>query len=295
MNREVSRLWRSWTEYWFVEGHAVNLALARVLAAGIAAWVLFSRDFPAISSLPDVYWMSVPESTQWRYLIFPGNEPIETLLMWAARLSAIAALIGIAPRLASLSTALFLYHLAPLESIIWTASPNARGLTIPLLVLLICAASPSGDALVVRGRTRTREASARYGWPLRLIQFQVAMVYVLPGVAKLKESGLNWASGDNLRNWMLMAVQNQDIAVHTRLGEFLSASPLATSVAGGSVLLFELCFVAALVRWRGRAILAACAILFHGLIYFAMNITLQSWPLLLVFFDASAILNRRRP
>ena len=62
----------------------------------------------------------------------------------------------------------------------------------------------------------------------------------------------------------------------------------STSVAGASgagTLLLEFGMVTAICSKRWRPLLACAAIGFHLGIYYAMNITFNSWPLLLTFFD----------
>lgn len=287
--------WRgAWERYWFVEDAPRNLAMARIIAAAIALWILCSRDFAAVSGLPSVFWEEVPDSTRWRFLIFPGHVRIETALLWTARLSAGAAMVGVAPRAASFTTALLLYHLAPLDGIVWTTSPYGRGLTLPLLALLLCAATPSGHALAIWPASRPARRGWEYGWPLRLLQLFLAQVYFFSGYAKLRASGLAWAAPSNLRNWMLLAAQNEEVAVHQALGSWLASREALAGVVGAGTLVFELGFAFALVRSRARPLIAASAIAFHAGILFAMNITFNSWPLLLVFFDWDGLAHRFR-
>jgi len=51
----------------------------------------------------------------------------------------LAAMLGIFARVSCFLAGLLLYRLAPLETIIWTVSPYARGLTISVLALLVLA------------------------------------------------------------------------------------------------------------------------------------------------------------
>ena len=80
----------AWDRYWFVEDAPLNLAVARVLAAGVTLWILCSRDFAAVSALPQPFWEGVPTATRWRFLAFPGHLGIETAVLWLARLPSAA-------------------------------------------------------------------------------------------------------------------------------------------------------------------------------------------------------------
>ena len=279
----IGSLRAAWDRHWFEPEPALHLAVARILAAAVALWVVLSRDLAGVSGLAAEFWAGVATSTRWRFLLFPGHESLERALTAIAVLLLVGALVGIRPRTCAFGAALLLYHLAPLESIVWTASPYGRGLTLPTLTLLLCGIAPSGDALV-RGAPSVRP-SWIYGWPLRLIQFWLVSVYFFSGVAKLRASGLAWVAGGNLTHWLRLATQNELVAVHQTLGSWLAGNPMAAAAIGTGTLLFEFGSVVALASRRARPWFAALAIAFHAGIYFAMNISLNSWPLLLLFVD----------
>ena len=76
-----------------------------------------------------------------------------------------------------------------------------------LLVLHVgvLAFSRSADALSLDARRKNEEVSAphwRYGWPIGLMATVCALAYLLAGVAKLRNSGLDFVDGDTLRNYV---------------------------------------------------------------------------------------------
>jgi hypothetical protein len=279
-----SRLLEAWNRHWFAPDSARNLAMARLLAAGTALWVLLSRDRAGVSGLDPAFWAEVAPSTRWRFLLFPGHERLEHFLVLVTAVLLVGALVGVRARVCAFAAGLLLYHLAPLESIIWSASPEARGLTLPALTLLLCGIAPSADALAP-GRRESLPRSWTYGWPLRLLQLWLVNVYFFSALGKLRASGLAWVTASNLSNWIRLATQNELIAVHQQLGSWMAGHPLLTGATGAGTLLFEFGMVAALFSKRWRPWLATAALLFHLGIYFAMNITLNSWPLLLTLYD----------
>jgi hypothetical protein len=283
----------TWNRFWFAPDAARNLAIARVLAAGTALWVLLSRERAAVSGIGTPFWAAVEPSTRWRFLLFPGHAGLERALVIVTAILLCGALFGIGARACAFAAGLLLYHIAPLESIIWTASPVARGLTLPTLALLVCGMTPSADATVF-GRGPS-ERSWRYGWPLRLLQLWLAGVYVISALGKLRVSGLAWTSASNLSHWFRLATQNPLVAVHTLLGTWMAAHPLLTGAAGIGTLAFEWGMILAVVSKPWRPWLAGAALLFHLGIYLTMNITLNSWPLLLVFFDWDPAVLRLTP
>ena len=72
-----------------------------------------------------------------------------------------------------------------------------------LLVLhvIILAFSPAHAALSVGTHERSGgELSHRYGWALRIMTLVVVIAYVIAGLAKLRNGGFDWLTGDVLRN-----------------------------------------------------------------------------------------------
>ena len=71
------------------------------------------------------------------------------------------------------------------------------------LHLAVLAFAPAGDALSLDERRDTRHRAAiavRYGWPVRLISMITVATYVIAGIAKQRNGGLHWITGDVLRN-----------------------------------------------------------------------------------------------
>ena len=192
--------------------------------------------------------------------------------------------------------ALLLYHLAPLETLFFTPSPWAKGLTLPVLGLLTLSLSPCADALRIGRRARADGASSpEHGWPLRLVQLFVCQPYLFSGIAKLKAAGLLWAAPENIRAWLLLANQDEELAVFRAPGLWLADRPPLCLAVGILALAMDLGFILALFskRWR-RAILPA-AVLFHAAILFTQNYAFLSAPLLLVFVDWARVSGRRAP
>ena len=110
---------------------AADLAAARVVLALQALWILLSRDIPALSALPAEFWTDVPPSARWRYLIWEGHAGLERAVRGGGDRRAGGRAAGRArARLLRGRPGLLLYHLAPLETLFFTPSPWAKGLTI---------------------------------------------------------------------------------------------------------------------------------------------------------------------
>lgn len=100
-----------------------------------------------------------------------------------------------------------------------------------VLQVLILGITPAADAWSLDARRARRGGDAdgadgtrqgeRYGWPLRLMCCVVVIAYLLAGVAKLRNAGMGWVWGDELRNHIAL-----DNARKALLGDIYS--PLAT-------------------------------------------------------------------
>lgn len=278
---------QAWERFWFRPGSAKNLAMARIVFATTSLWVLASRDFAGISALPAEFWSGIPASTRWRFLVFGGHPSLERGLQWIAAIALVCVVIGVFPRLFSLVAGLLLYHLAPLESIIWTNSPYARGLTISVLALLTLSFSRCDDCwtLLASRRRKTLHASGDYTWPIRLVQVFLVQVYFFSGYSKLFFAGWKWASGSNLRNWLLYFNEADQSRVFHSLGVWFAARPAICSAIGAATLALELGFVTVLFSSHARRVLVPIVALFHVGILLSMNLVFLNVPQLLVFAD----------
>jgi hypothetical protein len=280
-------LLQHWVRFWYAPGSPRNLAAARILFASTSLWVLVSRNFAGISGLPTEFWSAVPTSASWRYLDFAGHPSLELALEWAAGITLVCAMAGVLPRVSCFIAGILLYHLAPLETIIWTPNPYARGLTISVLALLTLAFSPSGDRWTLqfyRHRRQVAEASD-YTWPIRLIQLFVAQIYFMSGFAKISHSGWRWASASNLRNWLLYFSEEDQVRVFHTLGPWLAERPLLCQIIGIGTLIFELVFITVLFSKTARRLLVPLAVVFHLGILLSMNLAFLNVPQLFVFVD----------
>ena len=293
MNLHRHSLWEWWDKFWFAPGSARNLAGARIVIAAHALWIVLSRDYGGVSGLPADFWAGVPALDRARYAIVPGHPLVERALTVLAVCALIAVLLGAATRISCLIAALLLYHLAPLETILWTPSPYERGLEIATLSLVVLAIAPCADVWSVRPRRAVRETTWEYNWPLLLVQLFVAQVYLFSGWSKLFRVGVGWVSAENLRHWLLLFTQEDQIAVFQGLGRWIAGHPLLCSLVAIGSLTLDLTFIVCLVWRRARKVYVPLAAAFHVGIFFTMNIVFLNLPQLLVFVDWDWVIGRK--
>ena len=119
--------------------------------------------------------------------------------------------------------------------------------------VLILALAPAADALSLDARHRpTPPASGRYGWPLKLMGAVVVAVYLLAGIAKLRNGGFEFLGGETLRNFVAFGnVRKIELGSHhSPLGAWLSGYPAPFVALAGFSLLAELVAPLALFHRR---------------------------------------------
>lgn len=273
-------LWERWRRFWFADTSAMSLAFLRILVSVHALWILLSRDFAAISSVPAPFRSSIRETVRLRYLIFEGYAGLDVAVQWVATVALVLAIVGVVPRVACFVAALAIYHLAPLEGVTWTFHAVARGLTIAPVALLLLAFSRSGDALTVFPKARSAGPSWQYGWPIRVVQLLVVQIYFFAGVGKLVQTGPSWASAENIRRWLVWANNSPEISVFRDFGLWIADHPLLCGAIGIGTFAFELSSPLVLFFRRAALPFVALAISFHLGILLSMNIYVgEGWYL----------------
>ena len=281
-----------WARFWYAPGSPTNLAVARILLAGTALWVLLSRpDLPSVLTLPDELWAFVPPHRRVRFLLL-FDHSVERALYAVLHVSLSFTLLGIYPRVAGFVSGLLLYHFAPLESVIWTGNPYLRGFTIPLLGLLIISSVTAPPVLSLwPGAVGPRQPAPDYRWPVRLVQILVCQIYFFAGYSKLVTSGLAWPTGENMRRSLLLL--DQWVGGGPGVATWLARFPSACAALGWGGLVLELGFPLVLVSTLARRLFVPAAVLFHLANLWILHIFVQSMLLLLIFFDWDAVLARR--
>jgi len=276
----------AWERFWYTPTAPVNLAAARIVFAAHALWILLSRDMAALSDLPEPFWENVSIAARLRFLIFEGHPGLETILQTTAAVALAAAIAGVLPRIACFVSGILLYHLAPLETIIWTPSPHVRGLTIDVLALLVLSFSRCGDALcVTRRRAREAEPGWEYAWALKLTWIFVTQIYFFSGYAKVFRVGWEWGTAANLRAWLLVFSQQDQAVVFNQLGRWLADQRgLCAAITAGALAL-ELAFPLVLFSKTVRKIFVPAAAIGHAGILLALNLAFLNVPQLLIFLD----------
>jgi hypothetical protein len=289
------RLRAAWDRFWYAPEAARNLAAARVVLALSALWVVASRhDLPSVLAFPPELWAGVTPERRLRFgMVFPLG--VERALYAGLHATLLAAALGIRARAACFASGLLLYHFAPFETIIRSANPYLRGMTLPALGLLLLSFARCGDALALWPRPAPAPPpSPDYRWPLRAVQLLICQMYFFAGYSKLFWTGWSWADAENVRGHLLVLNQALVLPPSSSLGYAVAASPLACAALGWGGLAFELAFPLVLVSAFARGVLVPAAAVFHAANSILFRIFFQNVPLLLLFVDWDALRRRAR-
>lgn len=141
----------------------------------------------------------------------------------------------------------------------------------------------NGERSAAGGGAET--ASVRYGWPLAAAGLVTVTTYVIAGIAKLRYGGMEWMTGDTLRNHIAYSATRLDLIGGTvaPLAEFAVRNGwILPALAVGSVVL-ELAAPVAFVGGRIRDVWVAATWIMHMAIFVTMFVGFPS-PLFGVAF-----------
>lgn len=258
--------------YWFAPAPAARLGVARALIGVFAAGYVIGRlphslsyagfgrsQFAPVGVVRWVLDAPLPAWVVWAIAIATALASIPFMLGWRFRVTG------------PLFAALLLWMLSYNNS--WGMIFHTENLL--LLHVIILAAAPAADAwsLDARARGTVPSPHGRYGWALKLMAWVVVIAYVLAGVAKVRNAGMGWVWGDDLRNYIAM-----DNMRKLLLGD--SCSPIAASLLGYATV-FKVLALATLVLEIGapiallhRKLAAAWAVCIFG---FHASVVLLMW------------------
>lgn len=259
------------------------LALLRV---AVCAIVLLSPEpwrSLELAAAPRESWLA-PRGVTWFLPLFDAAAPHLWLVHRILQASAILALLGLWTR-ASLAVLagsfLFSFGGAQLEGAV------LHDMHLLWLILLL-AVSPSAqvlslDAWAAGDGWLSAPSSASAGLATRFARVLLGLTYFFPGVYKLMDAGLGWASAENLQHQLwLKWFQAGGKLPWPRIDQW----PMLLAAGGVTVLLFELGFLPCMASRRGRLAAALMGLGFHGLTQHFMYIAFPSlWACYVVLWD----------
>jgi hypothetical protein len=159
-----------------------------------------------------------------------------------------------------------------------------------VIALALAPAAADAWSLDARRRAATSpealEPAGRHGWPIRLLSAITVAAYLIAGVTKLRNTGLDWVTTDFLRDYIAYdAIRKIELgSAHSPLGGWLAENyPRAFRPAAAFSLVAELAAPLALFSRKFATAWVAAIVLFHAGVLALMAI-LFPYPLFLFAF-----------
>jgi hypothetical protein len=159
-----------------------------------------------------------------------------------------------------------------------------------MVALAVLALSPSGRVLSLDGWLRGRreraarpllkDASRFAGWPIKLICWFFALMYISAVWSKLSTSGLAWANGYTLQ----FALARDSMLWNGSVGLWLSRFHVMVMLGQIGVLLFQASFALAVIFPRLRWLYVPVGLLLHVMILVTLAAPFITWIALYVVF-----------
>lgn len=283
----------AWDAFWFTKQPAYPLGLVRIgFGIVVIVWTLtlwpdllrvFGRDGAAPIYAPLDYRWSV-------FGIWTGDTALQ--IGWALLLVAAAALtVGWHSRGAAIAVFVLLYSFNRRAFYIFNA-----GDTILIVIALVLAVSCCGAALSLDQRRQSGSfwsAQTLAAWPIRLLQIQLTLIYLVSVQAKLINKP--WADGSAAfyawrtdGRWALLPVP-----------EWLADNAILVNAATWGTLVIELALAILVWNRRLRFWVLAAGVVMHLTMMITMNVaffSLAMFVLYLAFVPAETIeaFSRRR-
>lgn len=268
----------AWCAFWFTPQPAYTLGLVRMaFGVVVVAWTL--------AALPDLFQVFgkdgaapqyVPLEYQWSvFEVFTGDRAL--LIGWALLLvSAIAMTVGWHSRLAAILVFVLLTSVHRRGALIYNA-----GDSVIAIVALIVALSCCGAALSLDQRRRTGSfwsAQTLAPWPIRLLQVQMTLIYLVSVQSKLY-GGRDWVDGSAAfyawrtdGRWALLAVP-----------EWLSSNAILVNVASWGTLLVELAIAVLVWNKRCRFWVLGAGVVLHLILMVTMSVGFFSLAMFVLY------------
>lgn len=277
-----------WKRFFFGDRDVRPLALMRIGVGFIITWMLLERIPVAQAALSDEGWLRSDAAEAlmdpWHWSVFHTiDQPIAVAaLLLLGGGCAVLFTVGLFTRWAGFAAFVILASTHVRNPAVLYGADSVARIWLFYLLLMPCGRAWSLDAIRARIRARGRAfrepPAMMESWPVRLLQFQVALVYLATGVSKFY--GSDYHEGTAL--WFALANPT-----YSRF--YVLAEPVLSSVAPVLAVLtlmtlwWELAF-AFMVPFRlSRRVALSIGIFVHGGIFVAMQI--QFWgPLMLLSY-----------
>jgi hypothetical protein len=278
---------RTLERFLFAAGDPRRLAALRIGLFALLAWRLAIGDYTFVAGQPEALFQ--PVSFMKLLPGMPGHD-----LTVALQIAGVAAALLAAAGLWARAT----LPLALACALVLNGMLNATGKIVHNDVLLLlcmvplvaspartCAAWSLRPSWLGPRRDRPPATGEAYGWPVRTAMVVVALAYFFVGFQKLRFSGLDWVTTDNLR-WVLYASSDSQ-SEPNQLALFIADRAWMAHLLAAGTIFLELFFPLALVWPRLRWLFVPGVVSLHLGIWLMMGLdySAQALTVIIVFVN----------
>ena len=227
----------AWKRFWFEPTAATNLGFCRLLFFGLMFLYAVPLDDRGWHSIPASFWNPMYVFARFHLPVLNDGAMFVAQSVW--KISLLLACVGLFSRIsAGIAFVLSLYLIGVTYNNGKVEDMTAIAiLSEGILALSLCGDAFSLDNLIFRRHQAPRPLSGEYRWPIRMIWTLMATVFFCAGFAKLRHSGLHWASPRQF-GALLISRYYDPSPPPTHLGLFIAARPwLSIPMAAGSMML----------------------------------------------------------
>jgi hypothetical protein len=280
---------RAWKKYWFPSAPLFDLAVCRIAIVGCQLIILiFFRYYHlnhlhSLSVVPDNLYNPLPilQIMTWPFgnLYRPSNNVL-TIVYYTSLSVGVGSLLGFKTNYCLLT---FTFCNIFMQAYSYSFNEFHHPEALMMLALLVLALSPSGAVLSIdnllnqlrwNSRRRTLKAfesiidktSMFAKWPLILLRWLFALVYLSAALIKVGHAGLDWVNGYTLQYYLL-----EDGLWHSNIAVWLAHRLTLVWMMSVLTLIFEGTFFLVLIFPKLAWLYVPMGVAFHLGIYVTMK------------------------
>ena len=254
-------------------GSSHALGCVRTGLAALIGLRLAVGPYAALADQPDALFVPTPPAA-W----LPSMPPVAVIVAVQV-VGVVAALACVAGRRRRTT-----FAVAWLALLFLAGLRGSLGKVLHNDVLLLLAAVPilaaAHDARPGDGRR-----SPAHGWPVRAALAVAGAVYLLAGLQKLRHSGIDWVTSDNMR-WVLYGGAASGRAPTEAVALAIADRPWASHLAAAGILGLELAAPVALAVRRWRTWFAVAAVVLHLGTWLTLGLDYWGWAVTVLVLAA---------
>lgn len=273
----VARMGSGWNRFWYEPVPASAYALVRVLFGTVVLILALAMagDLMTFFTAEGIVGPAdhAPALDGSWSLLGLVDEPAAVVALWSAMvLSAVAVIAGLRPQVASLVILLILLTLHRRNPLVFNSGDVVVRLIALFMVFAPSSAAFSVDRLL-RARAHFWEIPLVRRWPLRLLQIQLCVIYLVSVMDKL--GGTTWLDGTAVH----YAMRVEDLHRFAVVIDW----PLLVAAATYGTLVLELALGTVIWNRRLRPWLLIAGAAFHLWLTITMRLGPFTWAMLVLY------------